>query len=115
MRKLVIFIIATIVSANCLAQSTSVKTAEWKNPKDTVHVKDTVRVPVYLVDVTDTVQASITYEKKKGSGRVYITKGFALLRGFKVFDKEPKWVDKPALVGALDEKKRPIKNVVQVF
>lgn len=117
---LVTILFSTVVSA----QSYSVQTAELKDAKkegfkphvcDTVRIHDTVKVAIYLVDITDTVPATITYEMKKGKGHIRIAKGYALVRGFKVFDKEPKWVDKPTLVGALDDKKRPLKNVIQVF
>jgi hypothetical protein len=77
--------------------------------------KDTVFVPIYLIDVSDTIPATITYEKKKGSGRVFITQGFVIVRGFKVFDKEPKWIKKPDVIGVIDKKKNPINNIVQIL
>lgn len=77
---------------------------------------DTVQVPVYLVDVTDTVPANLIYKKSGKSDRVYTVKGFALVRGFKVFvNGKAQWADKPQIVGALDDKKRLIKNVIQVI
>ena len=77
---------------------------------------DTVQVPVYLVDVTDTIPATVLYKKSDKSDRIYTVKGFALVRGFKVMVKgQPQWADKPQIIGALDDKKRLIKNVIQVL
>lgn len=84
--------------------------------RDTIRIKDTVNVPIYLVDVTDTMPATVMYKKDAKSDRVYTLKGFALVRGFKVMvQNKPQWADKPAVVGALDDKKRLIKNVIQVL
>lgn len=78
--------------------------------------KDTAYVPVYLVDVTDTVSATVMYKKDSKSDRVYTLSGFALVRGFKVMMQgKPVWADKPNIIGALDDKKRVIKNVIQVL
>lgn len=84
---------------------------------DTIRIKDTVPVPVFLVDVTDTVPANtIMYKKDSKSDRVYTTSGFALIRGLKTMVQgRPQWADKPQLVGALDNKKRAIKNVIQIL
>lgn len=83
---------------------------------DTIRIKDTVNVPIYLVDVTDTLPATVMYKKDSKSDRVYTLKGFALVRGFKVMvNGKPQWADKPQVVGALDDKKRLIKNVIQVL
>jgi len=83
---------------------------------DTIRIKDTVNVPIYLVDVTDTLPATVMYKKDSKSDRVYTLKGFALVRGFKVMVQgKPQWADKPQIVGALDDRKRLIKNVIQVL
>lgn len=84
--------------------------------RDTIRIHDTIQVPVYLVDVTDTVPATVLYKKSEKSDRIYTVKGFALVRGFKVFVQgKAQWADKPQIVGALDDKKRLIKNVIQVL
>lgn len=83
---------------------------------DTIRIRDTVPMPVYLVDVTDTIPATVLYKKSEKSDRIYTVKGFALVRGFKVFVQgKAQWADKPQIVGALDDKKRLIKNVIQVI
>lgn len=119
-------IVAILFSTIVSAQPNTVKSADYALPDqkaqgfkphkcDTVVIHDTVSVAVYLVDITDTVPATITYELKKGKGHVRIAKGYALVRGFKVFDKQPKWVTKPEIIGALDSKKRILHNVIQIF
>jgi hypothetical protein len=85
-----------------------------------VHKPDTVQVqvpfPVYLYDITDTVKVRVMYKKSDKSDRIYQTDGFALVRGFKTMQNgQPVWVDKPQLIGALDSKKKPIKNPIQVL
>lgn len=83
---------------------------------DTIRVRDTVTMPVYLVDITDTVSATIMYKKSEKSDRIYTTKGYALIRGFKTWlQSKMQWVDKPNIIGALDDRKRPIANVIQVL
>lgn len=84
--------------------------------RDTIRIHDTLQVPVYLVDVTDTIPATVLYKKSEKSDRIYTVKGFALVRGFKVFvNGKAQWADKPQIVGAIDDKKRLIKNVIQVL
>lgn len=83
-----------------------------------VHKPDTVQVPVpvYLYDITDTVNAKVMYKKSDKSDRIYQTDGFALVRGFKTLQNgQPVWVDKPQLIGALDSKKKTIKNPIQIL
>lgn len=85
--------------------------------KTLIHKPDTVLVPIYLIDITDTIAVNtIMYKEKANSNRIYTTKGFALLRGFKTLaNGKPQWVDKPKLIGALDEKKKVIKNLIQIL
>jgi hypothetical protein len=125
MRKTTIAIIMLLsVTAVFGQEKKDTATIEIDNARDVyigdneglVVKKDTVYIPVYLVDVTDTLPATVMYKKDSKSDRVYTLKGFALVRGFKVFVQgKAQWADKPQIVGALDDKKRLIKNVIQVL
>mgnify|MGYP000912040426 CR=1 FL=1 len=115
MKKQIFILVAIFVSVNVFGQLPNKGIVPPIKDTTVKAAKDTVFVPVYLVDITDTVPANITFERKKGKGHLRLVKGYALYRGFKVYDKEPKWVVKPDFVGALDAKKKPIKNVIQVL
>ncbi len=115
MKKQIFLIFAILVSLSAFSQMPNKGIVPPVKDTGAKAVKDTVFVPVYLVDITDTIPATITYEKKKGRGHVRIVKGYALVRGFKVFDKEPKWAVKPEVIGALDAKKKPLKNIIQIL
>lgn len=82
--------------------------------RDTVRIKDTVYVPVYLFRVTDTIPCQYLYEGSKK--RIYKDRGFVLVQGVKVNNgKELQWAEQPNPVGVLDEKKRPVKKVIQIL
>lgn len=115
MRKTTIAIIL-LLSVTAVFGQTKADSLTQPIKCDTIRIRDTVPMPVYLVDVTDTVPATVLYKKSEKSDRIYTVKGFALVRGFKVMAQgKPQWADKPQIVGALDDKKRPIKNVIQVL
>lgn len=72
---------------------------------------DTIAVPVYQMN--DTVKALVYYGD---DGKVKYCRGFAVLQGFAVLGKDKKWqwTEKPRIVAALDERKRFIKDVLEV-
>lgn len=117
MKKAIIAAALLMITAVVFSQEKQKVDSGQHLKKDTAQKKDTVYVPVYLFDITDTVSATVLYKEKEGSNRIYSKKGFALLRGFQMVDKKGilQWVDKPKLVGALDDKKKPVKNVIQVL
>lgn len=105
-----------LLSVTVVFGQTKVDSLTQPKKCDTIRIHDTLQVPVYLVDVTDTIPATVLYKKSEKSDRIYTVKGFALVRGFKVMVKgQPQWADKPQIIGALDDKKRLIKNVIQVL
>lgn len=85
-----------------------------------VHKADTVQVqvpvPVYLYDITDTVKARVMYKKSEKSDRIYQTDGFVQVRGFKTLQNgQAVWLDKPQIIGALDNKKKAIAHPIQLL
>lgn len=81
--------------------------------KDSTGKKDSVLVPAF--PRTDTVPALITYGDAT-TGNVKYTNGFILVSGY-VIKKEGKlfWTEKPKATGFIDNKKKPLKNVIQYF
>lgn len=73
---------------------------------------DTVKVPVYLIDITDTVKGIVLYKKKSSSNKIFQVEGYNLLRGFKTLDG--KWITMPNHVGALDNKKRRLMYWISI-
>ena len=115
MRKTTIAIIL-LLSVTAVFGQTKADSLTQPKKCDTIRIRDTVPMPVYLVDVTDTVPATVLYKKSEKSDRIYTVKGFALVRGFKVFVQgKAQWADKPQIVGALYDKKRQVKNVIQIL
>lgn len=79
-------------------------------------VKDTVYVPVYLIDVTDTIQANFVYRKHANSAKLKTMQGYVLVRGVKtIAGGKPVWADNPVLAGGLTKKKKPVKNVISIL
>lgn len=102
MRKLTAFLILASFFAACNSGSSS---------------KPVKVDTVFMVDVTDTVRANVTYRKSLSSDVVYYTPGYALVRGYKTMkDKQPVWASQPQLVGALDSSRKALdpKTVISV-
>lgn len=75
--------------------------------------KDSVYIPMY--EKTDTLRRSFYYNNGDGIVRV-AENGYILVKGFSVSDKKPyQWASDPKILFALDEKKRPVKKVLQIF
>lgn len=104
MKKTIAIIISILIfSVSCNQKSGAVKK---KSGADTV----------YLIDVTDTVPATVLYKKDTASDQVFTASGFALVRGLKTIqDGKPVWAQEPQLVGAVNEKKEPVKNLIRVL
>lgn len=122
MRKLLIASVLLLITISIFGQVGKGAGATYAVPvlssdvRDTIHVHDTVRVPVYFIDITDTLAATVIYKKSVKSDRLYTAKGFAIVRGFKTMENgKPVWVDKPQFIGALDSRKKALKNVIQVL
>lgn len=74
--------------------------------------KDTVVVPA--MPYTDTVSKMITYGD--ATGVVRYTYGYLLVSGFVIRkDGKQTWAEQPKITGFIDNKKKPLKNVIQWF
>ena len=101
MKKVITVITLLIVSLGLKAQTTT-------TPKDTVvaiayEKRDTIKVK------------AITYGE---AGVVKYTYGYAVLKGFAILQKDGKtwqWTQQPIIDIALDEKKKPVKNLLQII
>lgn len=70
---------------------------------------DTVLYPIAVYEKTDTLSATFVY----GASKMRRCNGYALIRGFKVQKGNTlEWVEQPSLAGVLDEKKRPVTDVL---
>lgn len=117
MKKTLIIAIALLSAALSFGQNR--QTAEEVNIDSAgvvTIVQDTVYVPVYLIDVTDTIQAAFVYRKHSKSAKLKTMQGYVLVRGFKtIAGGKPVWADNPVLAGGLTKKKKPVKNVISIL
>lgn len=78
--------------------------------KDTTVKKEIV----HAIPRTDTVQKLITYGD--ATGNVKYTYGFILISGFVIKENNKLvWAEQPTVTAFLDNKKKPLKNVIQYF
>jgi hypothetical protein len=97
MKKTALFALATIFCLTAFAQKDSTK-------------KDTVKVPVILLEKTDTSVVTVLCVRKN---KAEIADVYVLARGYK--NSENKWVQQP-VVRILDKRYRPFTNkIIQVI
>jgi hypothetical protein len=103
MKRTFLLIAFSVVTIIAFAQDSTAK-------KDTVY-KDKV-VPVYVFEVTDTVQVpTLLYQGEKNMVK-YSAPGYYIRKGQAVkTEKGAQYVKEPAIIGALDDKKRPVKPI----
>jgi hypothetical protein len=77
--------------------------------------KDSVAVPIYIFDKIDTSKQLTTVIVEGKKGRLFKTKGYQIYtQQLATSDgKNFQPISQPALIGALDEKRRPIKIISQ--
>lgn len=84
---------------------------------DTIPKKDTAFVPVF--ERTDTIRANFTYLNSGSAVVYYAEQGYVIVRGFagNRSGKPIKWLDpsKVQFISAMDEKKKPVHKIIQVF
>lgn len=74
--------------------------------------KDTVKVVAY--EKYDTARAYVLYPGENNS--VKYTHGYIILKGFASKDKDKwYWTEKPVIHAVLDDKKRLLKEVLQIL
>ncbi len=73
--------------------------------------KDTVTVPVYIIQKTDTAKQATELIVEGNKGRLYKAKGYyVFIQQLATTDgKQYQPVGQPQIVGAIDEKKKPVK------
>ena len=103
MKKLIL-ILFTLISFSAMAQK-----------KDSILNKvDTLRIPVY--ERTDTLPVKGVLYKFKNEVRVSMP-AFVIAKGFKVKNQrnEFEWAEQPQILGFLNQKKKPVKNFIQII
>lgn len=79
----------------------------------TTFAQDSSKVkPTYLFERTDTIQVfAATYGEREAVK--YSQPAYAIYKGFK--NDKGQWSGQPTLIGVLDNKKRSIKNPLQIL
>lgn len=80
--------------------------------RDTVYIHDTLRIPIYHYQSSDTIQAAFLLKGDR------LISGFIIYSGFKVqTSKGLQWSAEPVASGFLDRKRRVIdrKKIVKAF
>jgi hypothetical protein len=98
-------IILMIVSISAFSQT----------KKDTIpQKKDTVTV--VIVERTDTLRYSFTCVYPGSSVVNYVENGYVIIKGLSSTPKKPyTWAENPTITYAFDDKKRPVKKIVQIM
>lgn len=107
MKKLlpVILIVASLTTA---AQNTYAQAAQ-QAADITSNAKDTVVVALYIK--SDTVP--VRYMAANNRGYVRLENGYAILKGFA--DSKGKYMQQPKISGVLNNRKKPVKQVIQIL
>ena len=83
--------------------------------KDSTAKKDTVYkdrpVPVYIIETTDTLKVPVLQYEGKKNFVMYSKPGYIIRKGSATPDGRGglRYIKEPEVIGALDDKKRPVK------
>lgn len=77
-------------------------------PKDTTEKVKTV----YIFDHSDTIKVNTLLYKGDGNTVKWCSPGWQIVKGRAyIEDKKRYWVEDPQVIGALDDKRRPVKAI----
>lgn len=107
--KKAILLLTILLSVGAMAQSPKDTTAQ--NP-----IPASAEKYIYIFDYTDTVQVNCLLIGNENGTVSYKHKCSVVFKGQAVMkDKKPQWIREPKAVEWLDEKKKPVKNVIATF
>lgn len=107
MKKTILILSLALLSISAFSQ-TSTKPEIKTEPK-----KDTVSIPVYIMDRQDTVQVETLLYKGENGIVKYSSPGFYIRKGQVVKNEKGQlqWVEQPKIIGAFDSNKKPVKPI----
>lgn len=114
MKQIMLLTMLTIaIAANASTQPFDRTRAQMKDT--TAPKKDTVEKIIYSFQYIDTVKADVLMYQGDGGVVKWCAPGYILQGGFVTKDKATgklTWLTKPEIIGALDDRKRPVKPIL---